>query len=54
MAELLRSVGVRISDGQVSNLLIKIRPSSTPKKTPSTRRGWPVVPGSIWMTRARA
>ena len=54
VAELLRSVGVQISDGQVSNLADQ-RPGapSTLRKTPSTRRGWPAARGSIWTTRAR-
>jgi len=53
VAELLRSVGVQISDGQVSNLLIKGQAPFHAEKEASPRRGWRAVRGSIWMTRAR-
>jgi hypothetical protein len=49
--ELLHSVGVQISDGGLSNLLIMR--TSMPRKMRSTRRDCAVVRGNIWMRRAR-
>ena len=52
VAELLRSVGVRIRWAGVEPL-IKDQAPSTPRKTRSTRRGWPVAPGSMDDTSTR-
>ena len=54
VAELLRSVGVQISDGQVSNLLIKDHAVFHAEKAALYQTGLPVVRGSISMTRAPA